>query len=47
MRSPYQKTFKKYNVDGHATIIEQIGKFDLKNWAKIVTFEKWLTITLN
>jgi hypothetical protein len=28
-------------------IVKQMGKFDLQNQAKIITFEKWLTMTLN
>jgi hypothetical protein len=28
-------------------IVEQMGKFDLENWAKIVILAKWLTMTLN
>jgi hypothetical protein len=28
-------------------IVEQMGKIDLENWAKIVTPEKWLIVTSN
>jgi hypothetical protein len=27
--------------------VEQMGKIDLENWAKIVTPEKWLIVTSN
>jgi hypothetical protein len=32
---------------GMHRIIEQMGNFDFKNQAKTITFEKWLTMTLN
>jgi len=32
---------------GMDKIVKQMGKVDLKYWAKIVTFEKWLIMTLN
>jgi hypothetical protein len=32
---------------GVRKIIEQMEKIDPKNWAKTLTFEKWLTMTLN
>jgi len=28
-------------------IVEQMGRIDLKNWAKTIIFEKWLTMTPN
>ncbi len=28
-------------------IVEQMGKINLENWVKIVTLEKWLTMTPN
>jgi hypothetical protein len=28
-------------------MVEQIGKFDLENWVKIIILEKWLIVTLN
>jgi hypothetical protein len=32
---------------GMHKIVEQMGKANPKNQAKIVTFEKWLIVTLN
>jgi hypothetical protein len=32
---------------GMCKIIDQMGKVDLENWAKTITFEKWLIMTLN
>jgi hypothetical protein len=32
---------------GADRIVKQMGKVDLKNRMKIVTFEKWFIVTLN
>jgi hypothetical protein len=32
---------------GMHRIVKQMGKVDVENWAKTITFEKWLTVTLN
>ncbi len=41
-------SLKKYIVGmGMCKIIELIEKNDQKNWTKIVTLEKWLTMTSN
>jgi hypothetical protein len=32
---------------GMHKIVEQMGKFDPKNWAKIITPEKWLIVITN
>jgi hypothetical protein len=32
---------------GVRKIVKQMGKFDPKNWVKIITLEKWLMVTPN
>jgi hypothetical protein len=45
---PHVKKLEKNIVGmGMHRIVEQMGKVNSKNWAKIITFEKWLFMTPN
>jgi hypothetical protein len=44
---PMLGNLKKKMGMGVCRIVEQVGKADLKNQAKTVTLEKWLTMTSN
>ncbi len=47
MKSHIMKLRKNTMKMGVRRIIKQMGKVETKNWTKTVTFEKWLTMTLN